>query len=351
MPFRQFPRILLVVCIALAAGFADFTHAQELQSQAAPFTVWLDFKALADPNGPRVALPIWVESVQVTAPENNSSDANAKKTIYRIRLRNFPGLNDEILLRVYFTDQSGSQPVVTGWTELGNQVGAAKPLGSGIGLATSETLVLSTKGVDYFDIEVPGDGTLVRGALLASLKNASTKEVVDFDPPTSPLSDPFQAAAPASPGKNDTLLFGRVKATLDSSAVKLSGTDSNLCSYEFELAHQPLVAVLSFELLNADPSNPPSISMNNVPLGGVSLSLPDLADPAYRGTIRPLQSDMQFHYNGWIKCQKIIPGSSLTSGSNKAVIQTGTDSTGFAIRAVEIQLKYNAKTMDYDLKP
>ena len=348
----KFPKTILAVLLGLTLGFSEYGSAQELQSQAAPFTAWLDFKALANPDAPRPPLPIWLESVQVNSTGDQAqSGVSSKKTTYRLRLRNFAGLNDQVMLRVYFTDQQGAQPVVSSWTEIGEQVGDSKTLGSGVGLATSETVILPTKGVDYVEIETPGDGSNVRGALVASLKDSTTKQATDFDSSNAGFCDPFNASTPATPSQNDTLLFGRVKATLDSSVVKLSGTDSNLCAYEFALAHQPLVAVLSFELLNADPTNIPTVSVNDAPLGAVSMNLPDLADPAYRGTVRALQSEMQFHYTGWIKCQKVIPGSNLQAGNNKALIQTGNDSSGFAIRSVEIQLKYNAQTLDYDLKP
>ena len=347
MPILRFPQAVRALLIAFALGSAGELFAQELQTQAAPFTSWLDFKALANPDAPRPALPIWMESVQVVAAEKSNPES---KTTFRIRLRNFPGLNDEIMLRVYFMDEAGAQPVVTRWTELGSEVGEPKILGSGLGLSTNETILVSTAGVDYIDIEASGDGSSIRGALLCSLKNSLTKQATDFDPPKA-LTDPFEADAPTAPSKNDTLLFGRVKATLDDSTIKISGTNSNVCAYEFELDHQPLVAVISFELLNADPSSPPLMSVNNTPLGAVSQSLPDLADPAYWGTVRPVHSDMQFHYNGWIKCQKIIPGSCLTVGLNKAALQAVSDANGFAIRSVEIQLKYTAQTLDYDLKP
>jgi len=143
-----------------------------------------------------------------------------------------------------------------------------------------------------------------------------------------------------------------VKATLDDSApVLLSSTDGTSCAIGFNLASQPLVAVLTFEILNPDINIPPQVILNNRPLGAAALLLPDLADPAFQGTARPLDSDMQFHYAGWLKCQIILPGSSLPAGQNQLVIQLGDPSGSVAIRAVEVQLKYNWKNFDYTLAP
>ena len=150
---------------------------------------------------------------------------------------------------------------------------------------------------------------------------------------------------------NDIYLYGRVKATLDSSTLRLSATEGESSTIQFELESRPLVAVVTFEILNADLNAPPQVLMNQRMLGDVSLQLPDLADPGFQGTVKPMEADMKFHYTGWIKCQKVLPGSSLKSGSNQLAIQLGDPKGNVAIRGLEVQLKYNWANLDYNSQP
>ena len=48
--------------------------------------------------------------------------------------------------------------------------------------------------------------------------------------------------------------------------------------------------------------------MNGQNIGPVTLALPDLADPAYRGETSSFVQRMQFQYTGWVRAQKIVPG-------------------------------------------
>jgi hypothetical protein len=66
----------------------------------------------------------------------------------------------------------------------------------------------------------------------------------------------------------------------------------------------------------------------------------DLADPALTGAIEAARPDTVYRYAGWLKCQKVIPGSLLTAGTNELLLSTPGQTTPVAIRAVEVQLKY-----------
>src|SRR5207249_1197537 len=159
----------------------------------------------------------WLESVH----QNSKSDhGRATQTTFRLRIRKLAGLNDELMLRLFFDDKQNLNPVVTAWNEIGEQLAASKPLGDGVGLPNSESLAISMSGVDYLDIDTPGDGTNVRGAFLTSLKTSDTKYALDFEPPAE-VFDPFQNAPPAQPATDDAYLFGRVKAVLDNTAITL----------------------------------------------------------------------------------------------------------------------------------
>jgi len=342
IPFRP-------ALIAVMLAFAMHATAQELQTQPVPFTAYLDFKALAAKTGSNAALPIWLESVEFDSPKAEGATVPGKST-YRLRVRKLAGLNDQLLLRLFFDDMKGASPEISAWTELGEQMMAPKTVGNGLGLPASETVMIRMAGVDYIDIVIPGDGSNVRSAFLSSIQKAEIFKAIDFELPGT-LADPFMAAPAAKPATSDAFLYGRVKATLDDATVLLSSTESPSSSIQFELATRPLVAVVTFEVLNADLNAPPQVIVNNRPQGAVSIQLPDLADPGYQGTVRPLQDDMQFHYTGWLKCQKILRGSSLQAGVNQLVIQLGEASGAVAIRAVEVQLKYSWENLDYTLVP
>ena len=323
---------ILLVLFSISALSAP---AQDLKTQPTPFSVWLDFQKLATPGAARSSFPIWLESFQ--SQSKKSFDGKVAKTTFRLRFRKLGALNEELLLRIFFDDQVAAHPAVAAWSELGEQLFASKPLGDGLGLPTSESLAIPMRGVDYIDIETPGDGANVTGAFLTSLQTALVKHAVDFDAPA-PLADPFQNP-PATQTGDDVFLFGRVKATLAAEPVKLSPADAPAVTFDFELDAQPEIAVVSFEILNVDVTAPPLVSVNDHALGASAPLMPDLADPAYQPSVRPMDADVRFHYAGWLKCQKAIPGSALRSGSNQLVIQLNGRSASVAIRAIEVQIK------------
>lgn len=329
--------LFALTCLAAVAG------AQDLQVQPTPFTAWLDFQALARQGVASKGLPIWIESVQrvTTVPG---------KTIFRIRFRHVGGLDEQLQLRIFFRDLPNAQPSVTGWTETGLQPLVAGPFGSGLGLDTSETLLVPAGGLDYLDIELPGDGRNLRGAFLSSLKRQTVWHSFDFAaPPT--LSDPFGAPAAVTLSETDKYLFGRVRATIDAAPLKLDPYSGVNAAYEFNLQSAPLLAALTFEVLDASPTVPLQTFINGQPLGALNVDFPDLADPAYRGETRPLQTGMAFRYEGWLRGKMIIPGSALRGGVNTFVLQIGETGSPVVVRAVEIELKYPSSVFDYELHP
>jgi len=317
----------------LLLALASVTRAQDLARQPTAYTAYMDFQH------PSEDLPIWIERVETDTIQADGT--NAAKTVYRIRFRRFAGLVDEVALRVYFDDAPDAQPVVSGWNEIGEQMTVPATLGQGLGLPSSQTVRIPMAGVDYIDIEVPGEGGGVRGALAVALRNTETREALDFGG-TSDLTDPFGNAAPAQTGSDDVLLFGRVKATLEPGVVPLgsSGNGGGEAIFDFPLEKPPLVALLTFEVLNADIGAPPELTVNGQDAGAVNVSVTDLADPALTGAAEPGRPDVVYRYAGWLKCQKVIPGSLLLAGSNEILITTPGQTTPVALRSVEVQLKY-----------
>jgi hypothetical protein len=319
--------------LAMLVAVSPGVFAQDLARQPTAFTAWLDF------HGRTRELPIWIERVEKQTI--NAEAAQPEKTVYRIRFRRFAGLVDEVLLRVYFDDQPDAEPALSGWSEIGARVLGPVTLGQGLGLPSSETVSIPMAGVDYVEIETPGEGATVRGALALALRKTETQEGLDFAG-TAAVTDPFGNGAPAITGTDDVLLFGRVKATLEPGVVALgtAGNAGEAAAFEFPLDRPPLIALLTFEILNADISAPPQLSVNGKDAGNINVTVPDLADPALTGAIEAARADAVYRYGGWLKCQKVIPGSLLTAGTNELLIATPGHPAPVALRAIEVQLKY-----------
>jgi len=372
----------LAFCLAVVSA-VPAARAQELTAQPIPYTALLDFAALRRPIVPKASLPIWLESVQIVPAEAGEAatvpglpeEKQSPHTVFRMRLRQMPGLNDFLLLRVFFDDRADAHPTVTAWSEIGDCLFASEPLGAGLGLPASESLSIPTKGVDYLEIDIPGDGLNVRRAFLTTLKKTTVAAALDFAPTTAkgaadPVADPFGNAAPQPTQENDTYLFGRIRATLEAGVIKLappsvrdaaaasvtssvaqSGTAGETSvSFEFSLESAPLLAFVALDILGADPVAPLQAWVNGKSLGPIAPQFPDLADPAYAGLVRPLDA-MRFRYAGWLHGQLIVPGSALHVGNNTLILQLPADAGPAAIRAVELQLKHNWRILDYTLAP
>ena len=325
-------RPLWFLAILLSLVFSRGAGGQQLAQQPTAFTAYIDFRQ------PPSELPIWIERVEKQTI--NATQDQPQKNVYRLRFRRFPGLVDEVLLRVYFDDAPGEKPVLTGWSEIGTEVLPPQTLGQGLNLPSSETVRIPMAGVDYIDIETPGDGGTVRGVLAVALRQTQTKEGLDFGG-TAPVVDPFGNGEPEVTGSDDLLLFGRVKATLEPGVVPLgTGSDDSEVAFDFPLDQAPLIALLTFEILNADISAPPHLVVNGTDTGAVSVTVTDLADPALTGAIEPARPDTVYRYAGWLKCQKVIPGSLLTAGTDELLITTPGHPAPVALRSVAVQLKY-----------
>ena len=343
---RFFPTFAVAALLCLH-GFAPSAVAQLLRQEPTPFSVWLDFRNFSGASSARNSLPIWLQSVQRDSlPPINGPLGS---TLFRLHFRPLHQLNEQIQLRLFFHDLPGRAPTITGWSETGEQRFTAPSLGNGLGLPTSESLVVRMHDINYLEIAVAGDGSNLRGAFITTLRKTERHHALDFEPLTT-IDDPFQNLAPARVTTDDTYLYGRVKATLDPGISSLAPGAAPL-AYEFQLDTRPLLALITFEILDVDPAHPPELIINQQPLGNATVHLPDLADPAFEGARRPLEPDMQFRYAGWLRCQKLVRGSTLQPGLNTLEIRLAPQGAAVAIRALDIQLKHNWHNFHYNLHP
>lgn len=337
MPVPPVTRALLASAFLLVA-IPQMSIAQEPRVQPTPFSVWLDLEALAEPNPPRLSLPIWLGTVtRHVIPE---VVGNATRTVFRLPFRRFGNLNDQVLLRVFFDDVKGLTPSVIAKTANGLTLFLHGPFGAGLDLPSSETVSVPMTGVDVIEIEVPGDGRNVRGAFVSTLKSTEAWHALDFPPETSFL-DPFQKTPSPQPASDDLYLYGRVRAAIDPGVMKLTPQSAPSGTWEFELGALPLLTVVTFEVLNVDALAAPDLVVNGQPLGAVSIALPDLADPGYEGLIRARDPEVRFRYTGWLRCQKAVPSALLVSGLNQVTVRLADESGPVAVRALELQLKNN----------
>jgi hypothetical protein len=334
--------ITIAASVALAFASAAPCAAQELREQPTPFTTWLDFVALSQGKANPSALPIWIESIQ-RAP------APVGKTIFRLRIRHVGALEEQFELRTFFVDAPGKQPRLSGWTETGANPMPVTTLGEGLGVDASASVIVPGAAIDYLDIEVDGNGANLRGALVTSLRSGRILHALDFDLPA-PVQDLFGAPPPAQPGEDDLLLFGRVRATLDATPMKLDAVRRE-GAYEFAINNVPLLAAVAVEILGADPERPVVAWMNDHYLGPVTINFPDLADPGFRAASHPFEKTFRFRYTGWLRGQIMLPASALQSGTNTLTVQLPAEAAAVVLRAMEIELKYPSRVFDYDLQP
>jgi hypothetical protein len=308
---------------------------------------WIDLRQNANP-GAVQSVPDWVEAVTFI-PSNTQADT-AAPSVFRIRLAKPGGHSSVLFFRLFFNDQTSARPQVVAWDESGSQLLRSGPLGSGIDLESSESVMIPMHGITTVDVEVPGDGNSVRGAYLEWM---SSSEMVHSPSAGSQdaVPEPFAATLALHAPAQDSEEFGTVTASLSADLIRISATPSEAAVFEFGLESQPLLALVTFEIASSRIDSPPEVIANGENVGPASLVMPGLADPGYRGEMHAIISQMQFQYTGWLRAQKIVPISALRAGTNNITIINGPNAAGAVIRATQIQLKYLWTKSDYILKP
>ena len=330
-------------------AFSDALHASigTTPDQAPAESAWLDLRQNTPQHSTPQDTPPWVEAVTYSA--TRLADDTSLKSVFRIRVTR-PSPDYQVLFfRLFFDDKPDQQPELIAWDESGAHVVRSGALGSGIDLPSSDSVMIPMTGASSIDIEVPGDGKTVRAAYLdwmassavAHPLNANRREVIP---------EPFSSMPPLSSSSEDVEHFGTVTATLAEEAIRIGTDVQESAAFQFGIEAQPLAALLTFEVANPRIDAPPEIYLNGQDVGPVSLVLPELADPGYRGQMEPLVKQMYFQYTGWLRAQKIVPITSLQVGTNDLIVVNGAGGGNSAIRATQIQLKYLWDKSDYLLK-
>src|SRR5205085_8689228 len=210
--------------------------------------------------------------------------------------------------------------------------------------------MIPRRGTTTVDLEVPDDGNSIRGADLEwmiSSELAHAASVCSQDA----VPQPFATTLPLHAPTEDSEEFGTVTASLSVDLIHIGSASSEAAAFEFGMELQPLLALVTFEIAGPRIDSPPEVIANGENVGPVSMIMPGLADPGYRGEMHAIVSQMQFQYTGWLCAQKIVPVSALRTGTNNITIVNGPNAAGAVIRATQIQLKYLWNKSDYILKP
>ena len=221
-----------------------------------------------------------------------------------------------LFFRLFFDDKAERDRIDRAWDESGTQVLRSGELGSGIGLPSSDSVMIPMSGVSTIDIEVPGDGKTVRGAYLDWMTSSEIMHPLNAEH-RDIIPEPFSSLPPLHPPAQDTEQFGTITATLAAETIPIGPSVQQAAVFQFGLEAQPLLALLTFEVASPRIDTPPEIYVNGEDAGPATLTLPELADPGYRGEMKSLVREMHFQYTGWLRAQKIRAGDEFESGNQR----------------------------------
>src|SRR5437870_8465734 len=317
-------------------------------AQPIPDSAWLDLRQTAPQNSKTQDAPAWIEALTLLPGETTES-GGASNSVFRIRVTQ-PGPDYRILFfRLFFDDKPNQQPQLIAWDESGSHILRSGTLGVGMNLPSSDSVLIPMTGASAIDIEVPGDGKSIRAAYLDWLTASEVVHPVNAEH-RDVIPEPFSSVPTLHAPPEDVENFGTVTATLAPDPIRIDGETRENAVFQFPIEAQPLTALLTFEIANPAIDAAPEIYLNGQDIGPVSLTLPDLADPGYRGEAEPLTTEMHFHYTGLLRAQKMVPATVLKAGPNDLAFANGVGSGSSAIRATQIQLKYIWDKSDYLLR-
>jgi len=320
---------------------------QSSGAQSAAQSAWIDLRQHPRAASRPQSAPDWVEAVNMTSATGVDG---APRTVFRIRVSR-PGNDYRIVFfRLFFDDEANARPEIVAWDELGSQVLRSGELGTGIGLPSSDSVMIPMNQVSTLDVEVPGDGKTIRAAYLDWMTSSEVVHPVNAEH-RDIIPEPFSSMPPLHSPEQDVEHFGTVTATLAKETIPMGSDAAHAAVFQFGIEEQPLLALMTFEVASPRIDSPPEVYVNGEDLGPASISLPDLADPAYRGQSESLLKGMNFQYTGWVRAQKLVPVGNLKVGTNEVIILSGAGGPASAVRGTQVQLKYPWEKSDYLLQP
>lgn len=151
----------------------------EVAPPPAVLSAWLDLRQSSIGHPGLQSAPAWVKAV--TMLPQPASEGGAVKTIFRVQLEQPSSDLQLLMFRLFFEDKPDQRPRLLASDNGGGLVLQTIPLGLGLSLATSETVMVPAAGVSIVDVEVPGDGRTIRGAYLNWMTSEEVVRPVDAD--------------------------------------------------------------------------------------------------------------------------------------------------------------------------
>src|SRR5436853_503766 len=106
------------------------------------------------------------------------------------------------------------------------------PLGLGVNLPTSESVMVPMVGVSTIDIEVPGDGKTIRGAYLDWMTSAEVLHPMSAEQ-RDLIPEPFANVSPLHASNQDKEMFGTVTATLADETIRIGASVEQGAAFQF----------------------------------------------------------------------------------------------------------------------
>src|SRR5437588_10263863 len=131
-----------------------------------------------------------------------------------------------MFLLLFVDDNGNALPEIVAWDESGSQVLRSGELGSGVGLPTSDSVMIPMSNISTLDIEVPGDGKTIRGAYLDWMTSSEVVHPVNAEH-RDIIPEPFSSLPPLHSPEQDLEHFGTVTATLASEASTIGSAAQN----------------------------------------------------------------------------------------------------------------------------
>jgi hypothetical protein len=350
--------VVRIVALSFLIGATSSALAQEAFSGGLPSkessageqstaeSAWIDLRQHPSAASRPQSAPSWVEAVNMTSTAGADGTG---RSVFRIRVAHPAGDYQVMFFRLFFDDNANARPELVAWDESGSQVLRSGELGSGIGLPSSDSVMIPMTGISTLDIEVPGDGRTIRGAFLDWMTSSEVVHPLNAEH-RDVIPEPFSSLPPLHAPEQDLEKFGTVTATLASETIPIGAPPEQGAALQFGIEAQPLLALLTFEVASPRVDSPPEIYVNGEDVGAATLTLPELADPGYRGKMESLLKEMRFQYTGWLRAQKLIPVNNLKVGTNDIIITSGSATSTSAIRGTQVQLKYLWEKSDYLLQ-
>jgi len=189
--------------------------------QSTAENAWIDLRQYPSAASRPQSAPSWVEAVNMTS---TTGADGTPRSVFRVRVGRPAGDYQVMFFRLFFDDNANARPEIVAWDESGSQVLRSGELGSGVGLPTSDSVMIPMSGISTLDIEVPGDGKTIRGAYLDWMTSSEVVHPLNAEH-RDIIPEPFSSLPPLHSPEQDLEKFGTVTATLASETIPV-GSDA-----------------------------------------------------------------------------------------------------------------------------